>query len=96
MCIRDRQGGNVAALLKLHVFPNRKFLYNKPKKWSNYSEREGTLCKLIMIDGKVELPTGVDRRTYWHSVMAPYTSYSMSNLRGGVQGGVREQWKGRN
>lgn len=90
-----QEGGDIFAWLKMQLFPKYKFLFNTPKKkWSTYSELPGTLCKLVMFDRGVKLPTGMDRRTYWHSVVAPYISYSMSNLRSNVLAGVRDQWNG--
>ena len=91
-----QQGSNVAALLKLSLFPKVKFLLCTPeKKWYVYSTREGSLSRVVMVDCKVQLPTGMNEKDYWNSVMAPYTNYIMGSLRNWVVGGVREQWNGR-
>ena len=91
-----QQGSNVAALLKLSLFPKIKFLLCTPeKKWYVYSTRVGSLSRVVMVDCKFQLPTRMNEKDYWNSVMAPYTNYIMGSLRNWVVGGVREQWNGR-
>jgi hypothetical protein len=59
----------VASYLREAVWPSNKML---PKKWSHWREERNSMCQMIL--RKVALPVGVDKRSYWESLVSQMTN----------------------
>lgn len=79
----------VASYLREAVWPSNKML---PKKWSQWREERNSMCQMIL--RKVALPVGVDKRSYWESMILGITNDKFCALRANFKQEMFEQFQG--
>jgi hypothetical protein len=79
----------VASYLREAVWPSNKML---PKKWSQWREERNSMCQMIL--RKVAIPVGVDKRSYWESMILGITNDKFCALRANFKQELFEQYQG--
>ena len=69
------------------VWPSNKML---PKKWSQWREERNSLCQMIL--RKVAVPVGVDKRSYWESMILGITNDKFCALQANFKQELFEQF----
>jgi hypothetical protein len=77
----------VASYLREAIWPSNKML---PKKWSQWREERNSMCQMIL--RKVALPVGVDKRSYWESMILGITNDKFCALRANFKQEFFEQF----
>jgi len=81
---------HVAGFLREFVWPSQKIL---PKHWTKYREAQNSLCQMIL--RKVNLPCGVDGKTYWDSMLLGIVNDKYCSLRSNFKQELFEQFQGK-
>jgi hypothetical protein len=79
----------VGLYLREAVWPSNKML---PKKWSQWRDEKNCLCQMIL--RKVAVPVGVDKRSYWESMILGITNNEFCALRANFKQELFEQFQG--
>jgi hypothetical protein len=79
----------VGLYLREAVWPSNKML---PKKWSQWREERNSLCQMIL--RKVAVPVGVDKRSYWESMILGITNNKFCALQANFKQELFEQFQG--
>ena len=61
--------------------------------WSDYSEKEGSLCARLM--SLITVPYGYTEKEYWENMMAAQITYKIRNMKCNYQKAKRETLEGR-
>jgi hypothetical protein len=80
----------VALYLREAIWPSNKIL---PKKWSKWRDDSNSLCQMIL--RKVAIPVGVDRKSYWESMILGFTNKTFCALRANFKQELFEQFQGK-
>ncbi len=80
----------VGSYLREAVWPSKKML---PKKWSQWREERNSLCQMILC--KIAVPVGVDKSSYWESMILGITNNKFCTLRANfIKQDLFEQFQG--
>ena len=71
------------------IWPCNKML---PKKWSQWREEKDSLCQMILC--KVAIPIGVDKKSYWESLLLGITNDKFCALRANFKQELFKQYQG--
>ncbi len=63
-----------------------------PKKWSQWREEKDSLCQMIL--RKVAIPIGMDKKSYWESLLLGITNDKFCALRANFKQELFEQYQG--
>ena len=79
----------VGSFVREVIWPCNKML---PKKWSQWREEKDSLCQMIL--RKVAIPIGVDKKSYWESILLGITNNKFCALRANFKQELFEQYQG--
>ncbi len=80
----------VASYVREAIWPGNKML---PKSWSKWRDNERSQCEMIV--KKVELPMGVDGKSYWEAMILGITNNKFCSLRANFKQELFEQFQGK-
>ena len=79
----------VGSFVREVIWPCNKML---PKKWSQWREEKDSLCQMIL--RKVAIPIGVDKKSYWESLLLGITNDKFCALRANFKQELFDQFQG--